>query len=217
MLVTAAVIEIVVLHEHGRRQYDVGHLGGFGHELLVHHHEQVLARETLAHKRLLRRHGHRIGVLDQHRLDRRAVLQRHGVAGQDASNPGLIEHPCGVVARVMALDDGFVELPDREIVEEGAPALVLPGAGHCGDAKRGMHLGRAIAAAGKAIAEAEETSAGSGRPRAQTPQSPRPARPRSPTPIPAYGSPDAPRVRRDNQYSVPDTPGRHTLRETAHA
>ena len=92
MLMAAAVIEIVVLHEHGRRQHDVGHLGRLGHELLVHHHEQVFAGKALAHQRLLRRHRHRIGVLDQHRLDRRAVLQRHGIAGQDAPDPGLVEH-----------------------------------------------------------------------------------------------------------------------------
>src|ERR1700738_1855771 len=32
MLMAAPVIEIVVLHEHGRGQHDVGHLGGLGHE-----------------------------------------------------------------------------------------------------------------------------------------------------------------------------------------
>ena len=104
VLVAAAVIEIVMLHEHGRGQHDVGHLRGLGHELLMHRHEQVLARKSLAHQRLLRRHRHRIGVLDQHRLDRRPAFQRLGVAGQDASDLGLIEHPRGVIDRVMALD-----------------------------------------------------------------------------------------------------------------
>ena len=52
------------------------------------------------------------------------------------------------------------ELPDREVVEEGAAALVLPGAGHRRNAQRGMHLRRAVAAAGKAIAEPEECALG---------------------------------------------------------
>ena len=91
MLLATAVIEIVVLHEHGRRQHDVGHLGRLGHELLVHRDEQILPRETLPHQCLLRRHRHRIGVLDQHRLDRPAALQRFRITRKNASDPGLIE------------------------------------------------------------------------------------------------------------------------------
>ena len=86
VLVAAAVIEIVVLHEHGRRQHDVGHLRRLGHELLVHRDEQILAGKAAAHQILLRRHRHRIGVLDQHRLDRATAVQRFGIAGQDAAD-----------------------------------------------------------------------------------------------------------------------------------
>ena len=68
------------------------------------------------------------------------------------------------IDRVVALDDRFVELPDRVIVEEGAAALILPGAGHRRNAQRRMHLRRAVAAAGKTIAEPEERYAWSGRP-----------------------------------------------------
>jgi hypothetical protein len=53
VLVAASIIEIVVFHEHRSRQHDIRHLRGFGHELLVHHHEQVLARKASAHQRLL--------------------------------------------------------------------------------------------------------------------------------------------------------------------
>jgi len=160
VLVAAAVIEIVMLHEHRRRQHDIRHQGGLGHELLMHRHEQVLARKTLPHQRLLRRHRHRIGVLDQHRLDRTSATKCLGIAGQDTPDPGLIEHPRGVIDRVVALDDGFVEFPERVIVEEGAAALILPGAGHGRDAQRRMHLRRPVAAAGEAIAEAEERTFG---------------------------------------------------------
>src|SRR3979490_1532551 len=56
----------------------------------------------------------------------------------------------------MALDDGFIELPDRIIVEERATAFVLPGTRHRRDTQRRMHLGRAVAAACEAVAETKE-------------------------------------------------------------
>src|SRR5262249_5578164 len=51
---------------------------------------------------------------------------------------------------------GLVEMPQRVIVEEGTTALILPGAGHRGNAGRGMHLRSTIAAAGEAVPIAEE-------------------------------------------------------------
>ena len=44
----AALVDVVVLDEHGGGQYDVRYLGCVGHELLVHAHEQVVAREAAA-------------------------------------------------------------------------------------------------------------------------------------------------------------------------
>ena len=110
VLMAAAVVEIVVLHEHRRGEHDVGHLRCLGHELLVHRDEQILAGEPLAHQPLLGRHRHRIGVLDQHRLDWPAALQRLGIAGQDAADLRLIEHPRRGIDRVVAFNDGFVEI-----------------------------------------------------------------------------------------------------------
>ena len=66
VLVAAALVDVVVLEEHGRRQHDVGHLRRLGHELLVHADEQVLAREAGLHLALLGRDLHRVGVLDEH-------------------------------------------------------------------------------------------------------------------------------------------------------
>src|ERR1043166_6281457 len=65
-----------------------------------------------------------------------------------------------MVDRVVAFDDGLVEAPQREIVEEGAAAFVLPGAGHRRNAKRGMHLRRAIPAPGETVAKPEEAPFG---------------------------------------------------------
>jgi hypothetical protein len=58
-------IIVVVLEEHRRRQHDVGHLGRLGHELLVDHGEEALARKAFAGPRLVRRDVHRVGVLDE--------------------------------------------------------------------------------------------------------------------------------------------------------
>ena len=156
MLVAAAEIEIVVLHEHRRRQHDIGHHSRFRHELLMHDNKQVLARKALTHQRLFGRHCHRVGVLDQHRLDRRAAMQHLAIAGQDPPDLRLIEHAHAVVDRIEAFDDRFIESPDAAIVEEGAATFVLPGAGDRGNAQRCMHLRGAIAAAGETIAKAEE-------------------------------------------------------------
>ena len=60
----------------------------------------------------------------------------------------------------MAFDQRFVEAPERIIVEERAAAFILPGAGHGRDTQRRMHLRRTVAAAGKAVAEAEERALG---------------------------------------------------------
>ncbi len=43
----AAGVIIIVFDEHGGGQDDIGHLGGFGHELLVDDGEEVLALEAL--------------------------------------------------------------------------------------------------------------------------------------------------------------------------
>ena len=91
VLVPAALVEVVVLHEHRRRQDDVGHHGRLGHELLVHADEEVLAGKAPLHELLLRRDRDRIGVLDEHRGHRRAVQQRLGIAGEHAPDLRLVE------------------------------------------------------------------------------------------------------------------------------
>src|ERR1700716_790724 len=99
-------------------------------------------------------------MLDQHRLDRRSASQRLGVSGQDAPDLRLIKHPRGVIDNVMALDQRFIELPDRVIVEKRAAAFVLPSARHGRNAQRRMHLRRAVAAASEAVAQTEKRALG---------------------------------------------------------
>lgn len=54
MAVATALVDVIVFQEHRCGQHDVGVAGGF-EELLVHHREQVFAREALLHPRLVRR------------------------------------------------------------------------------------------------------------------------------------------------------------------
>ena len=147
VLVAAAPIEVVVLHEHGRRKHDVGHERGFGHELLVHADEQVLPGEAPFDQFLLGRDRDRVGVLDQHGGDRRAVPQRLRVTGEDASDLGLVELAHLRVVGVEAFDEALAEVEDGVVVVKRLAALELPGARHGSNAGGGMHVHRPVALA----------------------------------------------------------------------
>ena len=67
------LVDVVVLHEHRRRENHVGDLGRLGHELLVHADEEVLARESLVDESELRCDHHRVRVLNEHCGDRGTV------------------------------------------------------------------------------------------------------------------------------------------------
>ena len=100
MHLAARGIEVVVLEEHGGRQHDVGQLRRVGHELLVDADEQVVAQRSPA--RTLAAFGsdrHRVGVLDQHRVDRRPAAERVTLADQDRADPRLVELADGGIDR----------------------------------------------------------------------------------------------------------------------
>ena len=84
-----------------------------------------------------------------------AAAQRVAVAGENRADARLVEHADCRIAHVVAFDHGLVEMKDAAIVVEGAAALVTPGAGDRGDAACGVHVHRAVARAGEAVAEAE--------------------------------------------------------------
>ena len=90
VLVAAALIDVVMLEEHGGGQHDVGEFRRLGHELLMHADEQIFARQALLHFGLVGRDRGRIGVLHDHRLDRRAageiVRDRSAVPGRCGSD-----------------------------------------------------------------------------------------------------------------------------------
>ena len=63
--VSAAQIDVVMLEEGRRRQHDVGHRHGFGHELLVDADEEIGTREAVLDEPRFRGDDQRVGVLDQ--------------------------------------------------------------------------------------------------------------------------------------------------------
>ena len=136
------------------------------------HDEQVLAGKALLHQSLLGSDGSGICVLDQHRLDGRAALQRDGVAGQDRARCGdWSSRRTSRVDDVEAFDQALAPMVDRAVVVERAAALVLPGARDGGDAGRRVHVGRAVALARKAVAEPEDRCAWSCRRAGRKPRS----------------------------------------------
>ena len=52
--VAAGGVDVVVFEKRRRRQHDIGHRRGLGHELLVHADEQIVAGEPLVHERRIR-------------------------------------------------------------------------------------------------------------------------------------------------------------------
>ena len=151
--VAAGDIDVVVLQERGRRQDDVGHGGGLGHELLVDADEQVVAQEAFAHLGRFRRHHHRVGVLDEHPLDRTAVGPVERIAGQDRADPRLVEHTGGPVHRVQPPDQGEIDRKDVGVRIERPAAMVAPLAGDGRDAGHGVHVGRAVARTREPVAD----------------------------------------------------------------
>ena len=73
VVVPVREVEVGVLQEGGRRQQDVGVVGGVGLELLEHDGEQILAAQAAQHRVLIGRDRRGVGVVDHHRLHRRIV------------------------------------------------------------------------------------------------------------------------------------------------
>ena len=122
----------------------------------MHADEQVFAGEAAPDLLLMGRNRERIGVLDQHRLDRRTVLQRVRFARQDGADARLVEAAHARIPHVQAFDHRLAQLENAAVAVERAAALVRPGAGHRRDRERRMHVDRAVALAREAVAEAEE-------------------------------------------------------------
>ena len=176
--VAAGGVDVVMLEERRRRQHDVGHGGGLGQELLVHADEEIVARQAVAHFVRFRRHDHRVGVLHQHRRHRRPVAEIAPVAGQDRRRcaTGRARGSRGRAGRAPRSACGRADR-GRALRIERAAAPILPGAGDGRQAARGEELRRAVAAARKAVADADIAALGAAVERARRRRSRRPAMP----------------------------------------
>ena len=143
----AGGVEIIVLEKGRRRQHDIGHRRGFGHELLVDADEQVIAGEALSNETRFRGDDHRVGILDEQRGDRRPVAEIAPVAGQHWADPRLVEDAGRRIENIEPLDQGEVEWDEAMVRLKRAAAFVLPGAGHRRQASHREQLRRAIARA----------------------------------------------------------------------
>ena len=158
--VAPAHIDVVALQEGGRRQHDIGVAGGRRHELLVDAQEQVVPRQPGAHRAAVRRHLGGIGVLDQHRRDRRTTFQRAGRAGQHRADARLVERADRRIGKIEAVGEVQIQAPVLQPGIEGAAALLLPRAGEGRQAAHGVHGDGPVARPGEAEAEAQEAPPG---------------------------------------------------------
>ena len=95
--------------------------GRVGHELLVHRHEQIVPGEAAVHLTEVGCYAHRVGVLDQQRMDGAAAGQGVGLTGEDRADPRLVELADAGITGVQALDRRHVPVVEfAEIAERTA-------------------------------------------------------------------------------------------------
>ena len=131
---------------------------GLSHELFVHAKKQVIACEAIVDQCRFRRHHSWVGVLHQHRRDRRTVAEIFLVAGEHRADARHIQDAHTLITGIQALDQRLVPVIDIAVVVEGAAAFVPPRAGNSSQRHRRMHIGSAVARACEAVAEANITA-----------------------------------------------------------
>lgn len=73
IVVTVGEVEVCVFEKGGAREDDVGAEGGVGHELIEYDGEEVFAMETFVYLGLIGGDGGGVGIVIDHRLDRRVI------------------------------------------------------------------------------------------------------------------------------------------------
>ena len=93
-------------------------------------------------------------------MDRGAAAQRHRITGEHAGDAAHVQLADRRVAVLKTFDQGLVPAVDAALAPGGAAPLVPPLAAHGRQAGHGVHVGRAVAAAGEAVADADEGAVG---------------------------------------------------------
>ena len=125
-------------------------VGGVGAEVLEHDGEQVLAREAGQHAARIRRHRHRVAVVDHQRLDARAERGRGRVQQRIADGRHVDRARPAAGHQVGTLQRGVVAI-GREPTgrrQQHAAGGVAPGAGQ---ARQQRHQPHRVAAAGRPL------------------------------------------------------------------
>ena len=153
--VAVGVVEVGVLHLHGRGQHDIGIQRRVGGEVLGDHREQVLALQAPADLVLVGHAGRRVGAVDEQHLDRRIGDLEQPLAetrhGETTAFPG---------AQVVGPERRPVAREEATGVVAGAAAGMAPIAGDAGDTGDGAHRHAAAAVTLHAHGDAD-----AGRPR----------------------------------------------------
>jgi hypothetical protein len=100
-----------VLDKHRGGQDEIGHLGSLCHELLVHDGKKIFSFKALAGETMVGGNDHRVGVLDQQRLDRCTCFQSIDVSGEDGADAAHIEFAHIRLAQRRAGDFRLVQRP----------------------------------------------------------------------------------------------------------
>ena len=153
--VSAGLIDVVVLHEHRRRQHDVGEQRRLGHELLVYADKKIVAEKAPTHAVAVRCDHGGIRVLDQHGVDRRSATKRFAIPGQHARDPAHIQLTNREIAGIQPLDQRLVPAIDVAVAPERPAAFMAPGARDRRQAAHREQTRRAVAGAGKPVSHAD--------------------------------------------------------------
>ena len=143
--VAVGQVHVPVFELRGRRQDVVGPVGRIGLEMLQHHGEQVLARETLHHLRRVGRHGDRVAVVDHQGFDLRAKGGR-GRAQQIVANGHHVDGAWRAPGQqVGALQHGPLHREGARAGQQQPARALAPRTGERGQAGHGAHgVGAAV-------------------------------------------------------------------------
>ena len=153
--VPVGLVHVVVFELRGGGEHDVGVVSGVGLELFEHDGEQVLARKAFDNLARIRRHRHRIGVVDAQRADGRIGVQ------QCVADGGHVDGARVVPDEVRPLQGVHVDAVGAGRGEQRAARRIAPRADEGRQAGHCTHRHAAAGVALHAVVEADDGGFGS--------------------------------------------------------
>ena len=106
----------------------------------------------------IRRHTHRVRVLNKQCRYGSATTKRFLVTGEDRTDPRLVQYPNIGVLNIETLDHCFVPVINCAVVVKCTASFMQPGAGNCRNTKRRVHVGSPVALSGKSVTQTKKTA-----------------------------------------------------------